>query len=155
LSYGLHTDYSASDTTAYYLIGILRYWHLTKDESWLTNQRDSIQSAIDYVMRHIDDDGIWWEDPRHAGGARSYALKVTYWKDSSAWDRPDGRPEYPVAFSITQAAYFAALRGLSQLQLFGGDDEQSKLVQTSNKYSTFITVHDCLVSVKAERSHFI
>lgn len=113
----LRTDYSASDSTAYYLIGIIRYWLLTQDQLWLTSHRGSIQSAVMYALRHIDDTtGIWWEDPHHVGNdVTRYALKVTYWKDSSAWNRPDGRVVYPAAYSITQAMYFAALRGLSQI----------------------------------------
>lgn len=78
LDYGLRTDYAASDTTALYLIGIIRQWRATGDQQWLDGKRASIVAALQYIIRHIrDDDAIWYEDPKYSGGT-SFALKVSY-----------------------------------------------------------------------------
>jgi hypothetical protein len=77
----------------------------------------NIISAIKYIISHIQDQKFFVENPAFCG-ADEFALKVTYWKDSILFDRKDGKPSYPICYTLAQAQNLAGLRaGLKLLTL--------------------------------------
>lgn len=107
--HGLSTLYSASDTTSLFLIGL--GWYLDNappgGSDLGTTLFPNALRAIAYIENHLDERGLFEEDPRHAGAER-YALDVTYWKDSKL---PDGSvPEYPIVYSLAHAQAIFAMR---------------------------------------------
>jgi glycogen debranching enzyme len=73
----------------------------------------SIRNAVDYILRHLRD-GLFIESP-HFCGASQFALKVTYWKDSSLIGRPDEEPKFPVVFPLAHFQNLKALRDAAVL----------------------------------------
>jgi hypothetical protein len=96
------STYNACDTTALYLIGLEALWHLNQRESdtFLARHTASIEAAVAYLQRHIQND-LFWEFP--PPGTEHFSLRITYWKDSILPSR-DGReePAYPVSFALAQ-----------------------------------------------------
>ena len=106
-----NTLYAAADTTLLFIIGL--EWLFENgdisDKSFVESRLQNLQSAIDYIKRHIDDRDLFVEDPKFAN-AKDYSLDITYWKDSKVWDRSLGRVKYPVVYSLVQAQAIKALR---------------------------------------------
>jgi hypothetical protein len=104
------TTYNGCDTTALYLIAAAALIDL--DQPGLTalvrGSQLSLEAAANYIRRHTDHEGIFWEYP--PAGAKHFSLRTTYWKDSivpSASGKEE--PAYPAAFSLVQ---FQNARGL-------------------------------------------
>lgn len=117
------TQFSAADTTAAYLIGLGRYRAWGGDASFVMSQKDAALRALDHILAHLDGNAVFWIDPARSGAER-YALRVTYWKDSSLPGREDGAPLYPIAYSLVQAMASAALHAAAGLSgLLGLDGE--------------------------------
>jgi hypothetical protein len=118
------STYNACDTTALYIIGLEFLKHLNKRESedFLNTHQVSIESALEYIYRHVEDD-IFWEQPPE--GAKHFSLHTTYWKDSivpSAKGKEE--PTYPVAYAL---AHFQNARALlAAANLLGRDDLREK-----------------------------
>ncbi len=108
------TEYNACDTTALFLIGHHFYIKLTGDESLAEKQMENIERAAGYIVSHLDDSGVFVVDPAFCG-AKSYALKVTYWKDSCILDRENGEPSYPVKITLAHIQNMAGLRVAASL----------------------------------------
>lgn len=108
---GLKTRYNAGDTSQLLLIATAAHLKTGNDATLLLKHRDDFRSVIRYILSHIRG-GLFWEDPRFCG-AKRYALKSTYWKDSHLPGRVD--PYYPVAYMLVQAQTIAALRAASAL----------------------------------------
>ena len=106
---GLYTTYNACDTNALYLIGHYTYQKLTKDNSLAEEQKKNIEQATNYILRHIDENGFFIEDPKFCGNDK-FALKVTYWKDSCLIDRDNGMPDYPVVYTLPHIQNLDGLR---------------------------------------------
>ena len=104
---GKSTEFSACDTTALYLIGHEIYQKLTKDKKLAQEQRKNIEKACEYILSHLNED-LFVEDPKFSG-AKKFALKVTYWKDSAILGRENGQPCYPVVYTF---AHIQNMRGL-------------------------------------------
>lgn len=98
----LSTKYNSLDSTLLFLIAVPSLSHKVLSES-----TESVSRAIRWLLKHIDKDGLFVEDPSLCG-ARDYALAATYWKDAY----PPGNREiaYPVSFLLTQAQALKALR---------------------------------------------
>lgn len=107
------TEYSACDTTALYILGHEHYLKLTGDTSLIESHSDNIKNAVSYIKKHLNDH-IFVEDPRHAG-AKSFALKVTYWKDSELANRDNGIPAYPISYFLAHAVNLAAMRSAARM----------------------------------------
>lgn len=107
----LKTRYNAGDTSQLLLIAMADYLKISNDATLLLKHRDDFQAVIRYILSHIHGN-LFWEDPRFCG-AKRYALKATYWKDSHLPGRVD--PHYPVAYTLVQAQTSAALRAASTL----------------------------------------
>ncbi len=105
---GLSTAYNACDTTALFLIGHAAYRRMGGDPALAETQAPALRKAVGYILAHLKD-GLFLEDPGACGASR-FALKVTYWKDSVVWARPDGEPDWPAAFTLAQAQNLCALR---------------------------------------------
>ena len=101
------TEYSACDTTALFLIGHEAFQKMTGDDSLQTSQKGNIKKAVEYILRHINDDKFI-EDPAFSL-AEHFALRVTYWKDSEISERQNGEPLYPVVYTL---AHVQNMRGL-------------------------------------------
>lgn len=111
---GLSTEYAACDATAWILRGFGEYDRLTQDHEFIREHRRNIISGVDYVLNHLNSDYLFVESPQFAG-ANSFALKVTYWKDSIIPQRWDGEPIYPVIYSLAHAQNMAGLRNAGRL----------------------------------------
>lgn len=111
---GLSTLYNGCDTTAWALIGHGVYEDLTRDRSFTNEYRGNIAKGVDYILSHLNPDGLFMEDPRFAG-ADKFALKVTYWKDSELLDREEGEPLYPVVYTLVHIQNMAGLRSAARL----------------------------------------
>lgn len=135
------TAYNASDTTPAFLIGLNRYLRMTGDRGFISGQKEAAANALDYVLRHLDKDAVFWEDPAVVGAER-FALGSTYWKDSMEIPgREEGLLQYPVAYSLLQAIVAASLRAASELaELLGFDSamlEERAERAASSLWTTF------------------
>ncbi len=108
------STYNASETTALFIIGILEYERMTGDASLRSSLSANITKAMSYILRHVDDRGLFIEDPLFSGAER-YALRVTYWKDSHMSGREGGEPIYPVVYPLVHIQYISAIRMLSKI----------------------------------------
>lgn len=106
---GFTTFYNASDTTALFLIGHEKYQELTKDKTLTVVQYENILKAVSYILNHLNKDNVFFEDPK-LSNATTYALKVTYWKDSELLNRKNGEPSYPVVYPLVHIQNMAGLR---------------------------------------------
>jgi glycogen debranching enzyme len=111
---GKTTLYNACDSNALFILGHEEYIHLTGDVSFKHEQEDNINSAIQYILRHLDANNLFVIDPKHSDAER-YALRVTYWKDSHLKGREDGEPLYPVIYSLSHIQNMAGLRSAGRL----------------------------------------
>jgi glycogen debranching enzyme len=110
---GKNTLYNACDTTALFILGFKNYWELTGDEDFLRSNRVFLEKALDYILNHINDEGLFIENPSFSGSS-DFALKVTYWKDSSLVQRAENKPVYPISFTLAHIQNLAAVRFLGQ-----------------------------------------
>ncbi len=110
---GLSTLFNACDTTALFLIGHELYQTWTGDKTLAQTQINEITAAKNYILSHIKD-GAFIESPEFSG-AKKFALKVTYWKDSDVQNRSDGEPHYPAVFLLAHVQNMRALRSTSLL----------------------------------------
>ena len=102
------TLYNACDTTALFIIGHKIYYDLTKDTSLIKSQKGNILMAVNYIINHLKE-GLFFEDPKFSG-AKKFALRVTYWKDSVLLGRRGGNPSYPASFFLAHIQNMHALR---------------------------------------------
>lgn len=124
---GKLTDFNASDTTALFLIG-MNYHNKRRKDNFVRINSEAIEKAVNYILNHIKND-FFVESPKFCG-ADKFALKVTYWKDSEIFDRPNGEPVYPVAYSLLQTQVIAGLRSAAELT---GRKELNKIASRLNK----------------------
>jgi len=110
---GLSTEYNAADTTALFLIGFYDYFRQTGDANFVKKHKQSINSAIYYILKHIKN-GIFWEDPKFSK-AKRYALKSTYWRDSGLAARRHKIIHFPAAYSLLQAKIVMGFRYAAKL----------------------------------------
>ena len=109
----LSTQFNACDTTALFIIGHKKYLELTNDKTLFENQKENIQKAVEYIKKHLRD-GLFIENPKFAG-AKKFALKVTYWKDSVVINRKEGEPNYPAVFTLAHIQNMRAMKYASEL----------------------------------------
>ncbi len=102
------TLYNACDTTSLFLIGHRYYKELTSDTSLGSCQRKNIESAVEYIVSHIEQK-LFKESPYNSG-ADKFALKVTYWKDSELQQRENGEPVYPVVYPLAHVLSLSGIR---------------------------------------------
>lgn len=126
----LTTKYNACDTTALFLIGHDIYQKLTQDDTLAKNQKENIKQAVEYIKRHINEEGAFIEDPKFSD-AKNYALKVTYWKDSSIYGRKTGEPSYPVVYTL---AHIQNLRALKSALFSLKDDSLNNYINLMKKF---------------------
>ncbi len=108
------TFYAASDTTGLFLLAHEEYLKLSNDKTLARKQRKNIELATSYILKHLNDEAIFEEDPKFAD-AKSYALKVTYWKDSMLFGRKNGDPLYPVVYPLAHIQNMVGLRSAARL----------------------------------------
>lgn len=136
----LSSAYNACDTTAQLLLAIAAL-HEHGCPELFENYSSSIQAAIQYIRRHLNDKALFIEDPSFSGSTqtdgrqRKYALKVTYWKDSELNRSGRREPNYPIVYTLAHFQNAAALKKLGRLL----DDEElvsdgSNMVQAGLQY---------------------
>ncbi len=103
------STYNACDAAGFFLIGLQFYLAHTQDDALLAKLSDAALAAADYIVRHVDKDGLFIESPEFCG-ATQFALKVTYWKDSVIMGRANGEPVYPAVFTLAHCQNLCALR---------------------------------------------
>lgn len=108
------TMFNASDTTALFLLGHYYYYKWTSDLSLLQTQRLNIDLAIQYIVSHINKDCFFEESPAYSL-ADSFALNVTYWKDSSLIERNKGIPVYPIVYTLVHIQNMYALKKIGEI----------------------------------------
>lgn len=112
---GKNTLFNSCDSNAEFLISHEAYLNLTGDSSLLTFQRQSIEdAAIKYIIPQVNNGDLFQEDPQYSG-ADTFALKVTFWKDSVLPGRENGEPKYPVVYPFAHIQNAAALRSAGRL----------------------------------------
>jgi len=84
---------------------------MTADDAFIREEKQGLMAAMTYLRAHMHD-GLFLENPQRCGAVR-YALRATYWKDSTLPGHTD--PEYPVAYTLVQAEAIAALRSAAKL----------------------------------------
>lgn len=99
---GLSTKFNSCDSTLLFLIAtsLLPRTLLQKNSA-------HIAMAKGWLLRHIDSNGLFFENPKLCNAER-YALKSTYWKDCGLAKRR--KIAYPVSFFLTQSQALRALR---------------------------------------------
>lgn len=108
------TAYSASDVTAWGLMGFGDYFIHTGDSSFIKEHESNIRMGTRYILNHLTADYLFEESPQFAG-ADNFALKVTYWKDSHLPQRKEGEPEYPAVYYLLDVQNIAGLRSSGRL----------------------------------------
>lgn len=108
------TAYSASDVTAWGLVGFEDYFIHTGDSSFLKEHEFNIRMGTDYILNHLTSDYLFEDSPQFAG-ADNFALKVTYWKDSQLPQRENGEPDYPVVYWLADVQNIAGMRSSARL----------------------------------------
>lgn len=125
-----NTRFSASDSTALFVLASVHHFHASSDLSLLAELLPALSAAYAYLVRHIEPaTGLVHEnpakflDPDSTDSDRGidFALKVTMWKDSILMQRAAqhggaGGPAYPVSYFLLQAQTLAALRALRSLR---------------------------------------
>lgn len=110
----LSTEYNNCDVTAMALIAYAKYYELTKDAKFVKAQQKFIRKRVNYIICHINPEGLFIEDPKFSD-ALSYALKVTYWKDSEIPARTRGEPVYPIVYTLAHIQNMCGLRAAAKL----------------------------------------
>jgi len=108
---GRLTHYNAAEVSLLLLIVAAKYWWMTADDAFIREEKQGLIAAMKYLRAHMHD-GLFLENPQRCGAVR-YALRATYWKDSTLPGHTD--PEYPVAYTLVQAEAIAALRSAAKL----------------------------------------
>ncbi len=111
---GNSTLFAGCDQTALYLIGFAVYERLTGDASLREKFKGNIEQAANYILSHLSEQYLFQEDPGFSD-AKSFALKVTYWKDSRILDRKRGEPTYPVTYSLAHIINTSGLGAAARL----------------------------------------
>ncbi len=110
---GLSSEFNACDTTALFIIGHEVYLQLTNDDTFITRQKKYLEKAVTYILSHIKNN-LFVEDPAFCG-AKRFALRVTYWKDSQVPNRHDGIPAYPAVYTLAHVQNMRALKSAAAL----------------------------------------
>lgn len=152
LGNGLATTYNACDTTAELLHRLAALAELG-DYTKLEQHLPDVRLGVDYIKRHVSNDGLFGEDPAFAGVSgqdgrgRHYALKVTDWKDSEL-NRHDRRePNYPIVYSLAHFNNAGAIErigrslGDSGLEQYGAGMIEAGLAKLWNN-DHFVTAVD-------------
>lgn len=108
------TTYNGCDTTALFIIGVSYYVDESGDVSFLKKNNESIMKAVSYILNHLNENNEFVESPSFSNTS-SYALKVTYWKDSVLLDRIDGEPSYPIVYTLVHILNMVAIKKISKL----------------------------------------
>ena len=111
---GRNTMFNACDTTAEWLIAHEDYAGITMDQGLVRRYQTEIADAGRYIADHVDSDGHFVEDPGFSN-ADSFALKVTYWRDSVLPGRESGEATYPVVYPLAHIQNIAGLRSMARL----------------------------------------
>lgn len=109
----LSTEFNACDTTALFLYGHEIYLNLTGDADFIKRQKNYLENAVEYILSHLVNN-LFVEDPKYSG-ARRFALRVTYWKDSQIANRENGLPVYPAVFTLAHIQNMRALKSAALL----------------------------------------
>lgn len=128
----LSTNFNACDTTALFLIGHEEYLQMTGDEDFIRRQKKYLEKATEYILAHLVNN-LFVENPKYCG-AKRFALKLTYWKDSQVPDRIDGIPSYPAVFTLAHVQNMRALISASRL-LYAQD-----LFNTASQMKRHLTI---------------
>ncbi len=112
----LNTEYNSCDSTLLFIIGMAKYFELTKDKKFIEENLKSIKLAFKYVQNHIKG-GLFWECPSFSN-AKKFSLDATFWRDDGFVQRENRKIFYPAAFLILQAQSVKALRSLIFLQKY-------------------------------------
>jgi glycogen debranching enzyme len=112
------TTFNACDSTAHFLIGHDALYNLTGSNLLAVQQKKNILEAVQYIMRHVNKNGLFFDAPPE--GAERYALRATYWKDSTPPGKNDA--DYPISFTLPHVQNMAGLKaGLKMLRLMHGE----------------------------------
>jgi glycogen debranching enzyme len=112
---GFNTMYNACDTNSLFLFGWAQLFEHGGYDELITAHLVHIKLAAQYISRHIQNN-LFVEDPIFSEAGK-YALKVTYWKDSSIMHRENGQPNYPVTYTLAQMQAIAGLRSAQKILL--------------------------------------
>lgn len=146
---GRPTDYNACDTNALYLIAIARLAGRGYDKI-LRKYRESINSAIGYILNHLHD-GLFYEDPGQSG-AKNFAVRVTYWKDS-VLNAAHKEPKYPIVYSLVHFQSATALQEIGRV--LGAKDLVHQAMSMKKAGMKKLWSHDHFVTAIDEGNYVI
>ena len=159
-----NTRFSASDSTALFVLSSVHHFHASSDLSLLAELLPALFQAYAYMLRHIEPDtGLVHENPAKfldpdstdSDHGVDFALKVTMWKDSillqrSAEHGGAGGPAYPVSYFLLQTQTLAALRALRSLRLTLAAFVPSSATAESMAMAALLRRWDALVAESAQ-----
>lgn len=126
---GRFTTYNACDTGAILLQSIAAL--IERGDSGATvRYEQAIGQTVEYIHSHIDERGLFIEDPKFSGSTekdgrkRKFGLRVTDWKDSVLNRKGNEEPNYPIVYSI---AHFQNAQALQRIGYAIGD---ASLIET-------------------------
>ena len=108
------TKFNAGDTTPIWLKGHKFYQEQTGDFSLAEKQNKNIRNTCKYFISHTNKNNLFIEDPKFSE-AEDFALKATYWKDSEILDRENGKPQYPIVYTLAHIQNMQGLRICAKL----------------------------------------
>ncbi|MEM7333197.1 MAG: hypothetical protein AAF490_14000 [Chloroflexota bacterium] len=109
-----NTQFNGCDTTGLWLYGLAKYVEWSGDKSILDELKTAVSQAITYTQTHLREDYLFEESPSYCGADR-FALKVTYWKDSVLYGRPNGETAWPAVFTLAHVQTLAGVRAIGQV----------------------------------------
>ena len=102
---GRSTAYNACDTTAEFLLSVAAV-SAQGHRDVVENFAPYISRGVNYILSHVNRNGLFVEDPKFSGTEESYgrdrkfALKVTDWKDSELNRQNGTEPNYPIVYTL-------------------------------------------------------
>lgn len=108
------TQFNGCDTTGLWLYGLAQHEVQAGNLTLLSELHPQVRRAIDYLLAHVDERGLFVESPSFCGAER-FALRVTYWKDSVVFGRKGGEPTWPAVFTLAHVQNMAGLRAIGEL----------------------------------------
>lgn len=119
---GLSTAYNACDTTAQSLLSMAALIERGyRPNVLLRKYADAIEEGVAYIKKHVNQDGLFVEDPWFSGDEnpdgrkRKFALKVTYWKDSELNREGRREPHYPIVYTLAHFQNARALEAVGKI----------------------------------------
>lgn len=132
---GRFTMYNACDTGAILLQSIAMLIERGYPDA-ADQYKETIEQTVSYVKSHINEQGLFIEDPKFSGSTepdgrnRKYGIRVTNWKDSVLNREGREEPNYPIVYTIV---HFQNAQALQRIGHALGDDSLIEMGRNMTK----------------------